>query len=116
MEVKSAVPIITASKEGATMLFDRSLDGIGEAELQDLVTNTVAEDRQLEYKLAVPTNQRVDRIEFLKDTSALANTAGGDLVYGIQEGQNGNHTVAVSNDVVAAADADATKLRLENMM
>jgi hypothetical protein len=49
------------------MLFDIPLDQITEAHLQSLMTDRVAEDRQLEYKLTLPTKQRSDVKEFLKD-------------------------------------------------
>ncbi|HYV06008.1 MAG TPA: ATP-binding protein, partial [Blastocatellia bacterium] len=99
------------------MLFDIPLDQVTEAHLQSLVTDSVAEDRQLEYKLTLPTKERVDRIEFLKDVSALGNTIGGDIIYGLKEGKDtSGNTVAVSVDGIVGADSDEVIRGLEDIM
>lgn len=99
------------------MLFDIPLDQITEAHLQSLVTDSVAEDRQLEYKLMLPTKDRLDRIEFLKDISALGNTIGGDIIYGVNEGKDSSgNTVAVSVDGIPGTDSDKVTRGLEDIM
>lgn len=99
------------------MLIDIPVDQITEAHLQSLVIDRVAENRQLEYKLALPTGQRADVKEFLKDVSALANAMGGDIIYGMKEGKNSTgNTVAVSLDGIAGVDANNVILRLEDII
>lgn len=99
------------------MLFDIPLDQITEAHLQSLVTDSVAEDRQLEYKLTLPAKQRSDVIESLKDISALANAIGGDLIYGVREGKDSSgNTVASSLDGITGADSDEVTRRLDDIM
>lgn len=98
------------------MLFDIALNRLDETTLQSLL-NTVPEGRQIEYKRDLPKNDYEDVKEFLKDVSAMANTIGGDIVYGVKEGKNSNgDTVAESLEGVASVDADKVKLRLDNII
>ncbi len=53
--------------------------------IQGLIDSEVAEGLTLEYKQQLPTNQSEEKKEFLFDIAAMANAAGGDLVYGIAE-------------------------------
>jgi hypothetical protein len=48
-----------------------------------LRTNGVAEGRQLDYKEQLPISSDDDKREFLGDVTSFANTAGGDLIYGV---------------------------------
>jgi hypothetical protein len=64
---------------------------VGEIEPSDLsalLENQVGESRELDYKLELPGSALADKKEFLADASALANTAGGVLVYGIAESKD----------------------------
>jgi hypothetical protein len=94
----------------------KPIDQIQESDLQNLVIQGMAEGRQLEYKEKLPRKENNEEIkEFLKDVSAMANTLGGDLLYGIREGQDSNgNTVAVEVVGVSGEDADDVKLRLED--
>ncbi len=98
------------------MLFDIPLNRVDEAILQSLL-DVIPEGRQIEYKRELPKNNYEDVKEFLKDVSAMANTIGGDIVYGIKEGKNANgDTVAEALEGIANADADKVKLRLDDMI
>ena len=68
------------------MLLER-LDGLDEAKLQKLCDERCPESGTLEFKRALPStgDKEKDKYEFLKDVCALANSEGGDLVYGIAE-------------------------------
>ncbi|MDO8502758.1 MAG: ATP-binding protein [Gemmatimonadaceae bacterium] len=63
-------------------------------ELQHLVENGVGESRQLDYKLELPGSSSGEKKEFLADATALANTAGGVIIYGVLElkDTNGQNT------------------------
>lgn len=61
-----------------------------EADLQRLIDNRVPEGRRLEYKQELPGGSDPERREFLKDISAMANGAGGDMYFGISEDENHN--------------------------
>ena len=57
---------------------------IGEAQLRNLVENKVPESQTLEFKRAAVGTRDTEKHEFLKDVSALANTAGGLLIMSVQ--------------------------------
>ena len=89
----------------------KNLELITLDDIKDLVTNNVLEGRTLEYKSAPPDNSDSSKKEFLANVSSLANTIGGDLVFGITE-QGG----ALSNDLgITVASVDAEVARLNGM-
>src|SRR5215210_6250383 len=61
------------------------IDSITADHLQLLMDNQVAELRVIEYKRELPGRSDGDKKEFLADVCSFANTAGGDLVYGMTE-------------------------------
>ena len=67
------------------MLFDRDLSSINEQDLQALKDDKTPEGRQLDYKLDLPDDLPKNKVGFLKDIVAFANSAGGILLYGIDE-------------------------------
>jgi hypothetical protein len=81
------------------------------ADLQALVGN-VPEGKTIEYKREMPTRQRDETIKFLAAASSLANTAGGDLVIGV-EAEDG-----IPRAITGAAfdNLDGEKLRLEQLL
>lgn len=99
-------------------MIDNPFEDIGQEHLQRLQVNGVPESRSLEYKQGLPGSTDDERREFLADVSSLANSAGGDLIYGITEvRENGKPTgVPASIDGVGGIVPDAETLRLENML
>ena len=93
-------------------MIPRPLNDISEADLTALITNGVAEGRTIDYKRALPGNADADRKEFLADTSSFSNTAGGDLVFGMDEA-GGLPTQIVG---VQAADLDLEIRRLDSIL
>lgn len=61
---------------------------LGEEQLRALL-GEVAETRDLDFKRDLPAATPEGKREFLKDVSSLANAGGGDLVYGVDEDENG---------------------------
>ncbi len=61
------------------------LNQVSEADLQRLIDNRVPENITLEFKRDPYGANDQAKKEWLKDISALANTAGGDLIIGIAE-------------------------------
>jgi predicted HTH transcriptional regulator len=53
------------------------------ADLESLV-GRVPEGKTIEYKRELPAGTREERIKFLAAISSLANTAGGDLLIGVE--------------------------------
>lgn len=90
----------------------KSLDEIEEADLQGLIDNQVTEAKVIEYKSELPSNSDGDKKEFMADASSLANTMGGDLIFGVEA------PAGVPNAIVSLSsrDPDGDILRLENIL
>ncbi len=89
-----------------------TLDAIDEAALRSLVENQVSERSDLEYKRDLPGRGDEDVKEFLADVTSLANTQGGDLLFGMNEADG----VASGLVGLEIGDPDAEILRLENSL
>jgi len=63
----------------------KPINDITEADLNDLVANAVAEQKTLDYKQQLPDPNDASERELLADVSSFANTAGGDLIFGMIE-------------------------------
>jgi hypothetical protein len=61
------------------------IDSITEDHLWSLIEDQAMELRVIEYKQELPGKRPEDKREFLADVCSFANTAGGDLVYGMTE-------------------------------
>ena len=80
--------------------------------LRVLVADRVGEGKTLEYKREMPAGGDRERVRFLKAVSAFANTAGGDLLLGV-EAVDGVPTALPGLDLDSP---DGETLRLENMI
>lgn len=92
-------------------LYTKPLADITEADLLDLITYEMPEGRTLDYKRDLPGGSGTNKSEFLADISSFANTAGGHVIYGIEESKG----VAAGVLGVGSEDADADILRLANI-
>jgi len=72
----------------------------------------VGEARDLDYKRHLPTSTPEGKREFLKDVSSLANAGGGDLVYGVDEDENGVASALVPQQF----NPDEERLRWEEVL
>ena len=61
------------------------IDDLTKASIDRLVAERRTETSTLEFKAKLPGNKDDDVREFLKDVAAMANSAGGDIVYGVGE-------------------------------
>ncbi|WP_313197426.1 ATP-binding protein [Rhizobium sp.] len=91
-------------------IFQPDFETIGEADIQQLVTDGQTEGLSVEFKRDMYGNSDSDKKEFLKDLSSFANSAGGQLIIGVDEAQG-----AASSICPLTVDADATLLRLEQI-
>jgi predicted HTH transcriptional regulator len=66
-------------------MLSKLLNEIDEADLQSLGHTATPEGLTLEFKRELNLGQNDQKREVAKDVSALANTAGGRLLYGIEE-------------------------------
>lgn len=93
-------------------LFRHPLTALSEADLQALIENRVPESRTLDYKRDAVGRSDGDKKEFLADVSSFANTAGGHLVFGMDE--TGGLPTALPG--LAGLDADAEIRRLDELI
>jgi hypothetical protein len=93
-------------------LINKPLDAIDEADIENLKTNKVAEQKLIDYKEKLPGNSDGDKKEFLYDVSSFANASGGDLIYGIKE------IASVPTDIcgLSVNNLDAEIRRLESII
>lgn len=95
------------------------LSEINAARLESLRENLVAESRTLDYKERLPENED-DKKDLLQDVTAFANSAGGDLIYGVRERRENDKATGEPEAIVglslAAETLDQATLRIENML
>src|SRR5271168_964792 len=84
---------------------------VSKAGLEALRENEVPEGILINYKRDCYGPTEDDKREFLKDVSSFANTAGGDIIIGMDE-KGGVPT----NLIGVEGDLDAEKQRLENLL
>jgi len=90
----------------------KDLNDIGESDFLELVTGAVHEGREIDYKSDLPGNSDAEKKEFLADVSSLANTSGGDLIYGVREDAG----LPTSVDGFALSDPDESVRRLDSII
>jgi len=95
---------------------DKPLDRITEADIRALVADHVSEQRMIEYKRALPTNDDGKR-KFARQVASFSNTDGGDILFGVEEATSGSKRLGYPGDApgLAAFDLDATKLKLQQI-
>jgi hypothetical protein len=93
-------------------MISKLLTEVSENDLTSLISGGVAEGRTIDYKRELPGNTDADKKEFLADVSSFANTAGGDLIFGMDEDQ-GLPTRIVG---IQTSDLDGALQRIENML
>lgn len=84
------------------------LQAITEADLQRLVAEHEQEGPHLEFKRETPRPDNGARHEFAADVSAMGNSGGGDLVYGIDEDAQGSAGAVAP--FVGNADVEARRM------
>ena len=88
------------------------LDQLNEPLLQKLCDDRCPESLSLEFKREIPGNSDKEKHEICKDIAALANTDGGDLVYGLEE-----HAGAASAiHPITSEPADAAMRRIAQVL
>jgi hypothetical protein len=95
----------------------KPMEALGPADIAELVADSVAEDRTLDYKDQLSGNTDQDHKELLADISALANTLGGYMVFGMAEERDGEgRPTGIPLQVRGLpGNLDAEMLRLEAM-
>lgn len=101
-------------------MLHKAINTITEADLQRFVDEGRREDVQLEFKQTLPGNSDDGKKEFLKDVTALANSGGGDIVYGIKEDRSNPDEAGKAAELVglgaSGIGADAAKLWMTELL
>jgi hypothetical protein len=95
------------------------LSRIDAAYLESLKTNAVAEGRQLDYKEQLPGGDDEGKREFLRDVTSLANSIGGDLIFGIREARDAAGTATGTPQAIVgllSVNLDQETLRLDSLL
>lgn len=101
-------------------MLHKAINTITEADLQRLVDEGRREDVQLEFKQTLPGNSDDGKKEFLKDVTAMANSSGGDIIYGIREDRSNPDEAGKAAELVGVGSsgigADAAKLWMTELL
>jgi hypothetical protein len=93
-------------------VISKRLENIIFDDVQSLLDNEIRESKNLEYKSILPHDGESEKIPFLASVCALANTEGGDIVFGVKE----NKGIPVELLGLEVNDSDSEILRLENAL
>ena len=100
-------------------MFEVRLQDLVKEHIDALISERRVEQRNLEFKEALPGNSDRDRYEFLADISSFSNTVGGYLLYGVtaERDADGKTTGAPDAAVgLSGFNSDGGTLRLEQMI
>lgn len=91
-----------------------NLSELTAAHLEQLVATSATEGAHLDFKRQLPTNwDHEAKKRFVADVTAFANAAGGDLVFGVDEGTEAQATAVVPQEF---SSVDAEVRRLQDFM
>jgi hypothetical protein len=93
-------------------MIPKPLTAIDAADIDALLANQVPERRTIDYKQALPGGSDSEKKEFLADVSSMANTSGGDLLYGVAEAAG----VPTAVPGIQTANVDAEIARLNSII
>jgi len=98
--------------------FDKPIDKLTSADIEELVAEGARESRVLDFKLTLPGRSDGDKKEFLADVSSFANASGGYLLSGIEEArdQDGKKTAKAGAPQGIAANPDEQIQWMENVV
>ena len=100
-------------------MIDRPFLDIAARDIENLVLNSVAEGRTLDYKESLSIADNDQKKEFLRDVSAFANSIGGDLIYGVVEGRDAsNKPTGLPSRIcgIGTPNFDNLKLQLDQLI
>ena len=100
-------------------MWTQTLIELDASDIQQLVDDGTEESTTLEYKQQLPQGGDDDRREFLYDVAALANTAGGFLLFGIAEKRDAqSKPTGIAGEIVGVESANLPSevARLENII
>ncbi|WP_040005634.1 AlbA family DNA-binding domain-containing protein [Fibrisoma limi] len=100
-------------------LFGKRADKLDLSDIYRLVNNRIQESKNLDFKKELKISSGDDRKEFLADVSAMMNTEGGCIIFGIEEakGADGkNSGIACSVNGIQVINVDSTLQQIESLV
>lgn len=91
-------------------MLSESLKDLDETYLKRICSEKLPESQTLEFKRELPGFSDADKRELQKDVCALANAAGGDLIYGISEGNGTGSADSIASITTESADAAVRRI------
>ena len=96
-----------------SLISNKPLDTVTEEDLQGLIDDEEIEIKNMDYKKTIPRlDVPLNKKEFLSDIASFANSAGGDLIYGI-EAKDG---IPIKLCGFTEPNIDGLKLKLEGII
>jgi hypothetical protein len=93
-------------------MLPKPLDALTIADFEELVRADVGESTTLEFKRELPGSGDGGNVKILREITALANTYGGDLLYGIEE----RDSIAVAVPGIPNTGMGEQVLRIESLL
>ncbi|NSW76935.1 MAG: ATP-binding protein [Candidatus Atribacteria bacterium] len=93
-------------------MLPRDVSKVTMEDLQRLIEARVPEGQTMEYKVSIELNRDSTKEEFLCDISSFANTAGGWIIFGIQE----ENTCPVDIPGVQVDNLDSLRQTIDNLL
>ncbi|MEK5277970.1 MULTISPECIES: AlbA family DNA-binding domain-containing protein [Paenibacillus] len=94
-------------------LFGKVTKDLNHDDIERLIQNKVMESRVLDYKQTMPKPNDAGKREILADITAMANTDGGLLIFGIQEAQEDGKNAGYPDKIIGVTAPDGTDLNVE---
>ena len=85
-------------------LINKKLEEITENDLISLINDKVSEGKTIDFKEELPSNKHSKKINFLSAVSSFANTAGGDIVFGMKEKES------IATELIGITDIDPDEI------
>ena len=93
-------------------MIPRPVKDIDRAALQSLIHDAVPEGKTIEYQVDMPGKAESDRDRLLATVASLANTAGGDILIGVEADKG----IPIRLRGIEIEDLDKETLRIEHMV
>jgi hypothetical protein len=91
-------------------LLDKPFDAVDATDLTALVRDQIPESLRLDYKEALPAwDEREGRLKLLRSVAAMANAAGGIVLYGIRERRDRRAKTNLPDALVGVTTAEAAE-------
>jgi hypothetical protein len=100
-------------------MLNKSFDNVEKADIESLIASKISEQKHIEYKRDLPGNTDSEKVEFARDVVSFANTAGGDVFFGVSDirDEKGNATGTPEEAVgIEASNIEAQIRRLEDLL